>query len=686
MNKINEIIEDVNVITNAINDIIKISTDPDDNPIKIDLEKIKKTMLILESFKTNVEKIRDKFSVKYSFENKPNININKGFFEYFFKRIEFPKQDEYKISDDYDEYQSSYKNLINIFNKKTALLRKEIISIDNIINKLDSNIYKLNKFIYEALTNIKLIKLTDAKVIKLLNEIENKKSDIKNFKNIMNLEKIEQIINAENLYKKLVYDSDLYGDTFQSFSKINEETINRNIKIANSETDNIIINNMKLKDEIKNVNSKEKSLFEENRKKIYEILLLISNTKRDNIFNKTFGQKNIDNIYFMKETKNISLLRKLRDNILNMKASSGGQDRRYMDNIINLINETDLMKQKNIEIKGDLNNQINLNNEKLNKLNIFIVESNNILSIIKSDDYNKNIENIKKLLDMKIIDPTSNLNQLKSSLSKYISNLEDELFMIRKSIDDKFKLISRPTIRYINTDYQKRLIKLMVEQKIKFNNFSHNSLKFFSKIFDINLEISDDDSQKISKLIDIPLKDKWFMEWKNIMSGGKTITSESIKSEIPKIYQNTEDIFAVLYNQSILIDEIKIKYNYLYKYVEEFYTKSRDVIMYLLYEYTVIKDFSQEDKLFIGFLTYDHIERWLEMISKIKSDEKYKNLFIYYSVLIEKSYYLLYNTSQQFVQITNGKSNNVIDVYNSNLDTMLLLLSLQHFNNIILKI
>lgn len=662
MNYINQINNDIDIIDKTVNDIINISSDPL-NPITIDFNEIKKWQQIIGSFKLEVERLQGKVTLNYSLQNIDTSNP----FDIILNNLNVPNQ-TINIEDYYTTQNASYDNLSIVIKSKITEFEASNANTQTLISNINSKIFELNSFIYKVPDDALYETIDRQDLRDLLAQIEEYKLQIAKIDEISRLNNLEQIVKLDRIYEDLI-------------DKINSVDPNNTNKIGNPDN----FNADQLKTDIINVKNrinKHQALIKTAQDALGQLpSVKETNSLIQNIYNQ------IDNLSETYKNRVLNILgskNEFTNRVLANRANeltttitrietdtsyAGSKDKAYIRNI------TDDITQIVTIIRESTQNQaiilrnreiINTETEKVNQLNNYNTQLGTILSIVNSSGYINNIDYIKELFGSVSLDLS--LNEIKQILLDQRRNLTQRLNDNRTKINNEFQNVPKPVLSYQTS--AKNLINLMIQQKISFDNFHKNSLDFFTQIFDTKTKLTN-----IQDYENVPLKNNWYLQF-----GGSVIDPNDLSNFINTNTMNQNELFVNLYQLGLLVDIAKTNYDTLYKQADEFYTKSRNIIIYLLYENTVIEEFPSI-KFFLGYITQDQLEIWNNNINVIKSSNKYEKLVKLHNVFIEKSSYLIYSLLTK-----NSNIYNVIDVYNSPSDVLLAILTIQHFFNIVFKV
>ncbi|AYV84094.1 MAG: hypothetical protein Hyperionvirus17_14 [Hyperionvirus sp.] len=700
---------DLKQINDTLDEIINLATESAKNPIQIKLDQYQEWMKKIDLFKTEVEHLKDSFSLRTTLPEYRegsdvgpiDVRMDRSIFPAFAVKFNKTMNPQYTISDNYPAATAAFDAYMNSFDEPK--IKTEIDQTDNLTLEIDNQIYKLNKFIYEIQPPGKFKRFDDER----LRTIIAGKKEIDECRRLLAVEKLDKLLGMDAMYQRIISGLGEYGITMISGLETLGPDIDAKINEIKKENDKLIKQNAGTKPQIDSeIEAIARYIF--STSKIGDIGPL-ADDKRMVFMNKISSlshnqlpvYKNRESLDGDRESFN----KYMKKNIMSIKIDN-------MHKLIEAVNAIDPGRPNDIAVVREINDHIgkliryidvqrknasrrekNLvkigkNNGMEQKLNALKSELTQFETILNSEDSGKWDPVIKRLVDKGVFEK----GYTRDAIEEYINKLNHTLAATRKSLRDQFALVPKPKLTYPAVRYRENLIQLMLDQKISFNKFHKNSLEFFERIFNSAAPLNDTGAIEsfAKKIDDRSLRDKWYLTWEpKVASGGRLMEPDLMSHTVSTITVKSGELIKKLYNYSLLIDSLKFKYNTLFKRLELFYTQSRNVIMYLLYENTVVTEFEPTTtKTFRGYLTLEEIEQYNTQFNNIKAkiatDETIAKRYEYYSVFIDKASRVLSNIITEF--IARDPTQTVLDVYNSDINTLLLLIMCQHFFSIVFPI
>lgn len=385
--------------------------------------------------KENLLKI-NYFSLYYSSLknfNKINLNVTKN---------------NFSLISDYHN-----KNLNNKYKRETEILKQNIISKDNEINKLINENNAINLKYKSIFNNVKSFEETlavkELKIIKLNDELNSLNTEYKNIHND-NTILHKEIINLKSKIsdlKNLLIDSNKNTENFEKKYNLVKEELESKISKLNKNNNDI---NNKYDKTLKEINLNIKNLKEENiylKSNIESILL--ENSNYQNILelnNKKLRQLELNENNLIEQHKE-SILDKnnhIEELIINQNKyiermnSFSSKNNLLKQEISNYINEIVKFKELKLHCKNIENDLIikeNINTKQKIDLEKYVIDLNNK----QEEIYNKelNIDKLSKELNEKnqiILKLNNELNELKNEIL-----IKEEKYTKQNELFDVFK-------------------------------------------------------------------------------------------------------------------------------------------------------------------------------------------------------------------------------------------------------
>jgi hypothetical protein len=297
---------------------------------------------------------------------KENISLNN---EYNMNNINYP------ISNQGKSYSKDYLSEINrIHNKEKEALQYKIDTLENNIERLKLNFQNEIKLMEERMNNI----LREKK------NIEEKYSQIIDMTIKEKDEKIQLLINENNIIKEKIR-------ILEEKGKEKENFMTNNLNECNNQIEN-------LKNELANARKDNSILHKNHMNKVSEMV----KSNNENLQNlKELHKKEVNEIYYDGKLKNEKLIQQV-ENYINKIDFLNNENQKMKENLEKLENDNKMLiyenqnlkdkiteYSKNLEVSRDLNNNIqkNYKNRMFNRNNLFV--NNNYINNIKNTNNNE---------------------------------------------------------------------------------------------------------------------------------------------------------------------------------------------------------------------------------------------------------------------------------------------------------
>lgn len=664
----------------------------------------------LNRFKTPLEQVNQAFNLStINFvSNKNTSKIDDNFFDQYITKTD-DEAKLYTVENRIDLSSVSikyYDDLIVILTDKYNLLQSRLIEINNLISDSHNRIQTMNKFInqiygYNDVTYTEINKLNQdiqslyysIKLTKIYITLLEKVQDDKTNHLYSNI--IAQF-NAEKTYRDILSkNSNIYSFTpfteftkerlSQDIEKINtfiittNETIRsldqRNQTLRQSYDDNhrTIANNVAIQDAnnhtinalkmqkdqqirlLTNPIRFEINNLEDERRSIYATFHIAQNIIDDTTLRRTASQKNRMDLY--SRLKQIQELLPIKYQQLNnaertLNTSSSPSSSQELNHIKEQIRQLE-----------DANNQKNRDNDQLYALaktyNDEIMANDTKIALEYAK--NKQAENIRTYF-----------NEIVHSMNYSSYNTYFDMFNEANSTD----------ITTIMRFYQHKLKDKSILLSKEFTKFKRPLFSTDRPDSSINLETliktNKDMMDQLNKNNDVLSFDSNYLYVDKIHQIGGD--NEKIINKNKEFNNKLNELLKIVYG-------IKERYNKLYNNIELFYIRSNDVLMYLLYEKTVMNEFNTNqyfDKIYC-YLTYDQLIEYNNIIEQLGDVSRYQKINKNYKVFLIRIRNILEPIIKHLstVNISDNYMNDIIVwVYGCKIDELILL---EHFINVVLN-